>query len=334
MFSCVVRYVICPFFGFLVLVKFAVRILLVGNKFFYVKPRDDVPECLVDPSLGQHGNVKLKDVTLHYVMNGDPKKQLMLLIHGFPDFWYSWKHQLKEFAEEYCVVAVDLRGYGDSDKMENVEDYEIPRMADDMHRVIKRFANESGNAVIVCHDWGGFVSYYLAGKHPDVVKRMVLANAPHPRAFSMALRSSWTQFCKSWYTFMFQLPKLPEMYLASEDLALFNYMFSSGTKQLLSEDDMEAYKYVFSKPGALTHAVNYYRANLLSTTKQADSVKCPVMLVWGDGDVSLSMLSAVYTSLYVDQLSLRILKGACHWSHWDRPEEFNSLVRSFLDQPN
>lgn len=325
---------ISVFYGVLVAVKSFIRFCQVGSKFFYVKPRDEIPKCLQDPALGTHGNLKLNDVTLHYVINGDPDKPLMLLIHGFPDFWYSWKHQLKEFAKEYCVVAVDLRGYGSSEKKKNLKDYAVPRMVDDLHNVIQHFSGDSGSAVVVSHDWGGILSYYLAATYPKDVKRLIVANAPHPKAFTKA-RATWKQFLMSWYIFYFQLPKLPEITLAAEDFAFFNRIFTSGGKKLLSDEEMEAYKYTYSRPGAPTHAINYYRANFLGSsksTKQQDDLRvtCPTLLIWGDGDIALSMESAVYSSMFVDNFNLRIMKGACHWSQLDRPEEFNSHMRTFL----
>ncbi|KAG0603279.1 hypothetical protein M758_10G081200 [Ceratodon purpureus] len=156
-------------------------------------------EEVVGGCLVQHGQVWNGDVKIHYVECGDKNGELVVLIHGFPNFWYVWKNQFLALAEAgYHVVAPDLRGYNTSSKPDGIQCYGRSAVVSDMVLLIDHLGNGKP-ATVVGHDWGGFVTWALAEDFPQKVKKAVLANVPHSSVFGSALRSSLRQIRRSWY---------------------------------------------------------------------------------------------------------------------------------------
>ncbi|MDJ0789755.1 MAG: alpha/beta fold hydrolase, partial [Myxococcota bacterium] len=145
-------------------------------------------------------------INLHYVTQGEGS--LMLMLHGFPEFWYSWRHQIPEFARDYKVVALDLRGYNESDKPKEPEAYKMEELLKDVEGVIRGLGYES--CILVGHDWGGAIAWSFAYAYPDLVDKLIVMNLPHPAKFMEGLKTP-QQLVKSWYIFLFQLPWLPEL---------------------------------------------------------------------------------------------------------------------------
>ncbi|KAE8737088.1 Epoxide hydrolase 4-like [Frankliniella occidentalis] len=229
--------------------------------FWRPKPRDQPPEALLDTTLGQHEYVTLaKGIKLHYVHNGDTNRPLMLFLHGFPEFWYSWKHQLQEFAKDYWVVAVDMRGYGDSDKPSGTSSYRADILVDDVRELLDAF--ERPRASLVGHGWGAAVAWMFLERYPERVERLASIGAPHPYVFQRALALNRKQLKRSWYFFLFQVPWVPELVLRCDDLACLSAALRRGRRHspTVTDQDLEAYKYTFGKSGALTGPLNYYRA--------------------------------------------------------------------------
>ncbi|RMG96024.1 MAG: alpha/beta fold hydrolase, partial [Deltaproteobacteria bacterium] len=162
-----------------------------------------------------HGFVSAGDVRLHYVTAGEGP--LVVLLHGFPEFWYAWRHQIGPLADAgYKVVVPDLRGYGSSDKPTSVDAYAPDRLVADVRALVDAFGGRA--AAVVGHDWGGVVAYLFAHAHPERLDRVVVANAPHPAHFFAGLTDP-AQLRRSWYVFFFQLPKVPEWYSGAFDHA-------------------------------------------------------------------------------------------------------------------
>src|SRR5947209_6824818 len=207
----------------------------------------------------RHGYAQVGDVRLHYVECGSGD-ELVILLHGFPEFWYSWRHQLPVLGRRYHVVAPDMRGFNLSDKPPRVEDYRIELLVADVVGLISYFGKE--RAAVVGHDWGAAVAWGLAQRHPENVSKLATLQVPPPAAW----RANFTlrQLRRSWYMFFFQLPRLPEWWARANDFARVEQMYKTTTVQsdTFSDADIAMYKEALRQPGALTASINYYRANV------------------------------------------------------------------------
>ena len=175
----------------------------------------------------QEGYVKVNDVNLHYVTEGEG--ELMLFLHGFPYFWYNWHHQIEEFSKDYRVVAVDMRGYNLSDKPEEVSSYNMSILVEDVKQLIEAFGEK--DCVLVAHDWGGAVAWTLAYTEPDYVKKLIMFDAPHPYTFRRELKENPGQREASSYMGYFQRPDSHEKLLENNAERLRKMMTEPGKKK-------------------------------------------------------------------------------------------------------
>ncbi|KAL1130081.1 hypothetical protein AAG570_013021 [Ranatra chinensis] len=256
----------------------------------------------------------------------------MLFIHGFPEFWYSWRHQLKEFSKDYWTVAVDMRGYGDSEKPQGVKYYKMKYLIEDVKNIIEALGKEK--CILVGHDWGGAIAWNFIYTYPQYIEAYIIMNCPHPTVYKKYLTSNFAQFQKSWYFFFFQAPYLPELFMRMNDMALVVSSFrSKKNPNPITENDLEAYKFIFGKPGGFTCPVNYYRANLIkSSLKRNKDVEVPQgLLIFGDQDLAIETSTAEETAKTVPNLTLQIIPGASHFVQQDEPEEVNKAIHEFLN---
>jgi pimeloyl-ACP methyl ester carboxylesterase len=168
---------------------------------------------VVDPPFGLPGVVAARvpthGVTLSVLEAGPCDGPLVVLLHGFPELSYTWKAQLAALSEAGCfVVAPDQRGYATSDKPEGIRAYHLDELARDTVGLIDHYGRE--DAVVVGHDWGAAVAWWVALQHPQRVRRLVVMNVPHPTVFERTLRTNLGQLKRSWYMGFFQLPHFPE----------------------------------------------------------------------------------------------------------------------------
>ena len=261
----------------------------------------------------------------------------MVLLHGFPEFWYSWRFQIPALAAAgFRVVAPDMRGYNLSDKPEGVESYALEGLARDVERLIGALGEE--RAVVVGHDWGGIVAWAVATLHPERVERLVILNVPHPERFSRGLRTP-RQLLKSSYAFFFQLPWLPERVLRAGDFALVRSVLRNDPVRpgTFGEHDIDRYVRALSRPGALTAALNYYRALARRAPAVARALRrrvgAPVMVIWGQRDLFLVPELARPGPTWVPDARVERLPDASHWVQQDRPERVNALLLDFLGSP-
>ena len=204
-------------------------------------------------------------IRLHYVEAGSGP--LVILLHGFPEFWYSWRHQIGPLAEAgYHVVAPDMRGYDLSDRPQSWRSYDAGLIAEDIAGLIHSFGEEQ--AYVVGHDWGAAIAYTLAMAHPEVVRRLAILNVPHPARMAEGFRTL-KQLRKSWYMFFFQIPRLPEYMFSREDFSFAKRSLRSDAKDAFTDEDLERYVEAWSQPGALTGMINYYRAALRRSPSKA-----------------------------------------------------------------
>jgi pimeloyl-ACP methyl ester carboxylesterase len=257
----------------------------------------------------------------------------MLLLHGFPDFWYSWRRQIPEFARDHKVVAVDLRGYNDSDKPTEKSAYTMPKLIEDVVGIIQGLGYD--RCVLVGHDWGGAIAWNVAYTHPELIDRLVVLNLPHPAKFQQGLLTP-QQLLRSSYIFFFQLPWLPEAVLRWNNYRAIAAAFKGMAidKTAFTADDLEAYKTAVAKPGALTSMLNYYR-NLFKngvkmSGRQWNVLKVPTLLIWGEKDIALGKELTYGTEQYVEDLRIQYIPNCSHWVHHEQPQLVNQTIREFL----
>ncbi|BAU64435.1 alpha/beta hydrolase fold protein [Stanieria sp. NIES-3757] len=280
----------------------------------------------------QEGYVHTNGINLHYVTQGEGK--LMLMLHGFPEFWYSWRHQISEFSRDYKVVALDLRGYNKSDKPKDIEAYKMSELTKDIEGVIRKLGYES--CILVGHDWGGAIAWSFAYDHPEMVDKLIILNLPHPAKFAQGLRSP-QQLLKSSYIFLFQLPLLPELIIQSNDYELISSAFTNMAvdKSAFSQEDLEAYKDAAAKRGALTAMLNYYRnifdnSFLTNNQQQWKMLDLPTLMIWGENDTALGKELSYGTEEYVSDFQIKYIPNCSHWVQQERPELVNQYMHEFL----
>lgn len=280
----------------------------------------------------KHGFIKTNGVNLHYVTQGEGK--LMLMLHGFPEFWYSWRHQIAEFANDYCVVAIDMRGYNDSDKPDRLSAYKMSELTADVRGVIKGLGYD--DCILVAHDWGGAIAWNFADKYPDLVEKLIVMNFPHPAKFIAGLKT-WQQLQKSWYIFFFQIPFLPELMFQANDYQAISSAFTDMAidKSAFSREDLAAYKEAAAKPGAIAAMINYYRANFNfsldnKSTQNYGVLNIPTLMIWGEADTALGKELTYGTDEYVADLELKYIPNCSHWVQQEQPKIVNQYMRSFL----
>lgn len=266
-------------------------------------------------------------VTLTGVEAGPRDGAPIVLLHGFPDFCYSWRFQIPALAGAgFHVIAPNLRGYATSSKPPRVCDYAIDVLAQDIVELIEQ--NCGGRAHVVGHDWGGGIAWYLAMKHPQVVDRLAILNAPHPLAFRREFLRT-TQWLRSWYMFFFQLPWLPEALLGYDNFAIARRSLRRGPAR--SNDDLARYIEAFAQPRALESMVNYYRALFRSPEALLIArIDRPTLLLWGDRDPYL--VRQLSEGLHGTVPGLRVMRflQAGHWVHHDETTLVNqALLRHF-----
>lgn len=256
--------------------------------------------------LGEHGFVDSAGVKIHYVSRG--KGPLLVLVHGFPDYWYTWRKQIPALAEHFQVVAIDLRGYNESDKPEGVENYAMPRLVADLKAVVEHFGQNQ--AIIVGHDWGGAIAWTFAMQHPEMTERLVILNLPHPAALTRELANNPAQQEASAYARRFQGPNAASE-LTAEGLAFW-------------VKDLEARpKYVEAfKKSSFEAMLNYYKANFprppYKPAGDVPRVKCPVLMIHGLKDVALLPGALNDTWQWLDKdLTLLTIPNAGHFVQQD-----------------
>jgi pimeloyl-ACP methyl ester carboxylesterase len=269
---------------------------------------------------------------LHCVEAGQNggKRPLVILLHGFPEFWWGWRHQIRPLAAAgYHVVAADMRGYNLSDKPRGVDPYRIDRLAQDVADLVK--AHGAEKAIIVGHDWGGVVAWEVAMHHPDIVDRMAILNAPHPVTMRAAFKTA-DQLKKSWYIFAFQLPVLPERWYSAK-----NWLALRKSMGRAMGGEVERYIEALSRPNALTSAINYYRASIRAlvkrTLRKPRPIGAPVLVIWGERDRFLGRDLARPSPKLVPDARVEYVAEGSHWVQHDAPEKVTALLLEFFRQP-
>jgi pimeloyl-ACP methyl ester carboxylesterase len=276
----------------------------------------------------RHAYAELGEVRLHFVEAGEGP--LVVLLHGFPEFWYAWRHQLEPLARAgFRVVAPDLRGFNLSSKPAGLAAYRLERLISDVEELV-RFLG-ARRAAIVGHDWGGAIAWATAMAHPRFVERLAVLNAPHPVRFERGLLSP-RQLARSWYVFFFQLPWLPELAGRAFD---YGWAREALRRAGFSEEEIGCYVESWSRPGAATASINYYRALLRRSPAGLRgllrrSIDCPVLVIWGEQDRYLGSGLADPPRGWCGDVRVERIADAGHWVQCSRPERVNDLLLEFL----
>ncbi|HXC52921.1 MAG TPA: alpha/beta fold hydrolase [Candidatus Limnocylindrales bacterium] len=279
-----------------------------------------------------HDELAAGGLRFHVVRAGDGPA--VLLLHGFPDFWYSWRYQIPALAAAgFRVIAPDLRGYNASDKPSGVKAYDIDLLAADVAALAD--ATATGRVHLAGHDWGGIVAWYAAMQYPEKFQSLVVLNAPHPATFARDLFTT-RQWLRSWYMFFFQLPGLPE---AMVRLGNFRSLDETYSREVFGRDafahrEIDDYKAALAMPGALTSAINYYRAAFRRFVRaprgEHRPIEIPTLLLWGDRDRHLGSSLTVGLDPWVPDLKVRHFPDAGHWLQLDEPDIVNRMMIDFF----
>jgi pimeloyl-ACP methyl ester carboxylesterase len=283
----------------------------------------------------KHEMVRANGLRFHVATCGEGER-LALCLHGFPECWYSWRHQLPVLARlGYRAWAPDLRGYGESDRPGQREDYAIEKLMDDVAGLID--AAQPRETVLLAHDWGAVIAWYFAIRRIRPLARLVIMNVPHPAVMERAMRGK--QLLRSWYVLFFQLPRIPEALLRIGHCRAIGDAFRNMAidKSRFPEDVLKVYRDNAARPGALTAMINYYRALVRGGGAERQralgypTMDTPTLMVWGEQDSALGKETTYGTERFVRQLTLRFLPRVSHWVQQEAPETVNAMLEAWLE---
>jgi len=273
----------------------------------------------------------------------------MMFLHGFPEFWYEWKAQLREFSKDHFVVAPDMRGYNLSEKPAELDAYRVPALLEDIRGLADHFRGGK-KFVLVAHDWGGALAWGFAIAHPEYLEKLVIINAPHPAIFRELLEKDPGQQAASQYMPMFRSPQAEEFLAANEYGVLVQNVLEPLLKSgAMTETDKAEYVKAWSQPGALTGGLNYYRANHSGPPVPAEmekiigasgmpippelaqmKVRVPTLVIWGEQDVALTVKNLDGLENFVPELTVKRIADASHWVVHEKTAEVNEYIREFI----
>lgn len=278
--------------------------------------------------------VETNGIHLNVIQAGPENGPLVILLHGFPEFSYAWREQIPFLVSAgYRVWAPDQRGYNLSDKPSGIAAYSIDELAADVVGLIDA-ANQK-QAIVIGHDWGAGVAWWLAMKYPDRLSKMVVMNVPHGAVMQKHMRSNFSQIRKSWYIFFFQLPWLPEFLARRNNWRwLSNAIKKSSRQDTFNDVDMDRYRESWSQPNAISAMLNWYRAFVQKPPAVPANLRIsvPTLLIWGVKDTALGKEMAQPSIDLCDNGRLVYIEEATHWVQHDEPEKVNELIGEFLKE--
>jgi epoxide hydrolase 4 len=290
----------------------------------------------------RHDYARVGAVRLHYAECGRRGERLVLLLHGFPECWYSWRHQLTALGERFHVVAPDLRGYNLSDKPARVADYRMEKLVGDVLGLLDHFGVR--DAGVVGHDWGAAIAWAVAARHPERVWKVAALQIP-PLPVWLA-NMTLKQALSSWYMFFFQIPYLPEWQLGLNDFAGLDRMFRKTSRPgTFTDTDLAIYKNALRQKDpqtnttAATAAINYYRANVLSNLSRSGDqakagsarIRVPTLFIYGERDFAVMPETVRDVGKHIDAPYRELrLANSNHWVQQESPAEVSAALLDFL----
>jgi len=309
-----------------------------------VLPKFDEKKFLKERGLSDfksgYVEIEASGVNIHYMQTGKKGAPLLLCVHGFPEFWYSWHYVMKHFSADFNVVAIDMRGYHKSSKPLGVSSYALKFLTNDLREVIEQLGYKQ--ATVAGHDWGAVISWQFAVDYPAYVRNLVILNGPMVKGFQDFLSDYWWQkFTRFWYSLGYQLPWCAEFLFSRYDHSFINEIFNTGmlgpiedASRKLDADEIAYYKNAVCAP--MTGPINYYRANNLTgggmTGDPHPYIGCPVLICWGMKDKIVDFRMVPYTQKYLKNSKVVQIKKASHWVALDQPKEVISAMAAFFEE--
>jgi pimeloyl-ACP methyl ester carboxylesterase len=280
----------------------------------------------------KHQQIIANGIKLHVVKDGPRTGRLVILLHGFPEFWYGWRRQIPFLAAAgYRVCAPDQRGYNLSEKPTGIAAYSLDELGADAISLLDAAGQDK--AFLIGHDWGAAVAWWIASKYPSRLKKMVIINVPHGAVLMKHLRRNLAQMRKSWYMFFFQLPYLPEKLIPLHNWYIFTKVLKNSSRiDTFSNDDLDTYRQAWSQPKALTSMLNWYRSVMQNPPKPPDSLRItvPTLLIWGSQDKFLGKDLAQPSIDLCDEGQLVYFEKASHWVQHEEAKRVNELIDTFF----
>lgn len=280
----------------------------------------------------EHQYVETNGIRLHVVQAGPEDGPLVILLHGFPEFWYGWRHQILHLANAgYRTWVPDQRGYNLSDKPKGIRAYHVDKLAADVIGLIDATGRQ--RVFLIGHDWGAGIAWWLAGKCPDRLERLVILNVPHSHVMRRNLRQNPAQLLKSWYIFFFQIPWLPETIARLCNWQMLMQVIQRSSRPgTFTDADIELYRQAWSQPGAYTSMLNWYRALVQKQPKASANprIAVPTLLIWGAKDMFLGREMAQPSIDLCDDGRLVLMEEATRWVQHEEPSRVNELIDNFL----
>lgn len=278
--------------------------------------------------------VETNGIRLHVVEAGPDDGPIVFFLHGFPEFWYAWRRQIDYFSSRgYLTVAPDQRGYNLSDKPVGVAPYRVDELARDVVGLIDHYGRKQ--VFLVGHDWGGAVSWWVALKYPERLRRLVIMNCSHPLVYRKHLLGNQRQMEKSWYVFYFQMPGLVEKFAAADDYAWpVRLLVETSRPGTFKAEELERYREAFKQPGAFSAMVNWYRAAFQAKSEPpADfRVHVPTLILWGMNDVAFVPEQADESLAFCEKGRLEKFPECSHWIEHEEAERINPMILQFFEE--
>jgi pimeloyl-ACP methyl ester carboxylesterase len=287
----------------------------------------------------KHEFLKVNNIKIHSVSMGeDNSKSPILLLHGFPEFYYSYRYIMPLLSKTRKVVAIDQRGYNESDRPKKVKNYKLELLMGDVVEVIKQ-VSPTNKVILVGHDWGGAISWHVARYFPQHIEKLVILNCPPVDLLFKAIRKIPRQLMMSYYILLFQLPLLPEKLLSVKNFTVLKrllYSIKIKNKKMSNEEIAEYIK-CFNRKRGLS-GINYYRAafrdSLLGRAQPPESlkVKCPTLVLWGTKDLALNVGLTHFFHEYVEEnkLVLKYFSGIGHFIQQEIPKKVAEEIINFI----
>lgn len=275
---------------------------------------------------------RVNGVSLHVAQAGPEDGSLVILLHGFPEFWFGWRDQIGPLAAAGNRVLVpDQRGYDLSGKPKGVDAYRLDLLAEDIFALADAVGRERFS--VVGHDWGAAVAWWMATRRPSRLDRLVCLNAPHPAIWLREMTQDPVQRRKSRYVQMLRLPILPELMVKAGGYRGLSDAFASSIRpEAFGPAAMARYREAWARPGALTATLNWYRALFRQAlpVPEPGSIPTPTLVIWGDQDAFAEPRLAEASAELCAEAQVLHLPDASHWVVHDRPDDVRDALLAFL----